>query len=66
MRRWGEIGQWLGMAACVAGLALEIARGADLGYAILTGGSLAWGLFTKVKYWRGRTRVRDVTRYRLR
>jgi hypothetical protein len=65
-RRWGEIGQWAGMAAAIAGLAVEIATRAEVGYAILTAGSLAWGIGTKVKYYRGAKGKRDATRYRLR
>jgi len=64
--RWGELGQWIGMAACLAGLALEIATKADVGYAVLTGGSLAWAVFTKVKYYRAGKGVRDASRHRLR
>ena len=66
MFRIGEIGQWVGMAACVAGLTVEIVTKADLGYAILTGGSLAWGIFTKVKYYRTGKGIRNASRHRLR
>ena len=66
MFRWGEIGQWVGMAAAVAGLVIEIVGKADVGYAILTGGSLAWAVFTKVKYYRAGKGVRDASRHRLR
>ena len=66
MRRWGELGQWVGMAACFAGLAIEIATKADVGYAVLTGGSLAWGIFTKVKYYRGKKGADSATHHRLR
>jgi len=66
MFRWGELGQWVGMAAAVAGLIVEIISKADVGYAILTGGSLAWAVFTKVKYYRAGKGVRDASRHRLR
>lgn len=66
MFKVGEIGQWVGMAACLAGLVIEITTKADLGYAVLTGGSLAWAVFTKVKYHRTSKGVRDATRHRLR
>jgi len=64
--RWGELGQWVGMAAAVAGLIVEIIGKADVGYAILTGGSLAWAVFTKVKYYRAGKGIRDASRHRLR
>lgn len=52
MFRWGEIGQWIGMVASIAGLIVEAVTGADYGYIMLTAGSLAWGIFTKIKYYR--------------
>ncbi len=64
--RWGELGQWIGMAASVAGLVIELVTKADVGYAILTGGSLAWGIFTKVKYYHRAKGERDASRHRLR
>lgn len=66
MFRIGEIGQWIGMAACIAGLTIEIVTKADLGYAVLTGGSLAWGIFTKVKYYRSKKGADRVSHHRLR
>lgn len=66
MFRWGELGQWIGMAASVAGLVVEIVLRADLGFALITGGSLAWSIFTKVKYYRRVKGERDATRHRLR
>lgn len=66
MFRIGEIGQWAGMLLCLAGLAVEIATRADVGYAVLTFGSLVWAIFTKVKYYRRKARFHDATRHRLR
>ena len=64
--RWGEIGQWAGLAASVAGLIVEAITGADYGYIILTAGSLAWGVFTKIKYYRIIKGARNGCRDRLR
>lgn len=64
--RWGELGQWIGMAASVAGLVVEIVLRADLGYALVTGGSLVWAIFTKVKYWRKRKDEDRAADHRLR
>lgn len=64
--RVGEVGQWVGMAASVAGLVVEIATGADIGYAVLTCGSLVWAVGTKVKYYRGRKGVPRGSRSRVR
>lgn len=66
MRLLGELGQWIGMAASVAGLVIELVTKADVGYAVLTGGSLAWGVFTKVKYYHRRKEDRDAAHHRLR
>lgn len=66
MFRIGEIGQWAGMAASIAGLAIEIATKADIGYAVITSGSLLWAIATKVKYYRKRGDGDRAARYRLR
>ena len=66
MFRFGEIGQWVGMAACVAGLAVEAVTGADVGFILITAGSLAWAVFTKVKYYRRKGVDNGATHYRLR
>ncbi len=66
MFRWGEIGQWVGMAVTIAGLVIEAITKADYGYIVLTGGSLMWGVFTKVKYYRATKRANDVVNHRLR
>lgn len=52
MARWGELGQWIGMAATIGGLIVEGLTGADIGYVLITAGSLLWSIFTKVKYYR--------------
>ncbi len=66
MFRIGEIGQWVGMAASIAGIIIEGITGADYGYLILTAGSLAWGIFTKVKYYRIVRGGKNASRNRLR
>lgn len=66
VRKWGELGQWIGMAAAIAGLVIEIVLRADFGYALLTGGSLAWGIFTKVKYYGCRREENGASHNRLR
>lgn len=62
----GEIGQWVGMAASIVGLILELIAKADYGYVVLTGGSLVWSIATKVKYYRATKESRNAARYRLR
>ena len=54
MFRIGEIGQWAGMAASLGGFIVEAATGADIGFVLITAGSLIWAIATKVKYYRGR------------
>lgn len=66
LRQLGEVGQWAGMAASIAGLVIEIVTRADVGYIILTIGSLAWGIGTKVKYYRRAKGERGAAYYRLR
>lgn len=66
MFRVGEIGQWVGMACSLTGLVLEAVLGADIGFVLITAGSLSWAIFTKVKYYRGKARYHDATDYRLR
>ena len=55
MFRVGEIGQWAGMACSLAGVVIEAALGADIGFVLITVGSLAWAIATKVKYYRHHT-----------
>ncbi len=66
MFRIGEIGQWVGMAVSIAGLVYEAIAKADIGYIIMSGGSVAWAIFTKVKYYRIIKGDRNATRNRLR
>jgi hypothetical protein len=63
MFRIGEIGQWIGMAASVAGLAVEMVYGADLGFVLITAGALAWAVATKVKYYRRKMGGQHVKRF---
>lgn len=46
----GSIGQWVGLFFLAAGLGIEIAFKADIGYICLTGGSLIFSVATKFKY----------------
>lgn len=45
----GIIGQWCGLLAIVAGIAAELAYGAALYLILITAGSLAWGIGTKIR-----------------
>ena len=45
----GSIGQWAALVATIGGILIEIEYEADVGFVCITGGSLLWGLFTKVK-----------------
>lgn len=50
----GEVGQWAGMLASLSGLVVELTMRADIGYVMLTIGSLVWAAATKIKYYRAR------------
>ena len=43
------LGQWLAALLCSAGLGVEAATGADIGYMIITGGALVFAIFTKLR-----------------
>ena len=45
----GSIGQWAALVATIGGILIEIEYEADVGFVCITGGSLLWGLFTKMK-----------------
>jgi len=47
MRKWAWTGQWGAALLVSAGLGVEFAMGADLGYILITGGALVFALFTK-------------------
>ena len=64
--RIGEIGQWLGMAASIAGIAIELIEKADYGWLVLTLGSVLWAVSTKVKYYRGKKREHHGAGHRMR
>ena len=66
MFKLGEIGQWLGMAASIAGIAIELIEKADYGWLVLTLGSLIWAISTKVKYYRGKKGAPHAYKYRMR
>ena len=57
MFKLGEVGQWAGMAASLGGLIVEAITGADIGFVLITAGSLAWAIATKIKYYRGKKRT---------
>jgi len=48
----GSFGQWLGGIVSAFGIGFEIASGADIGYVLITAGSVLFAIFTKVKYWK--------------
>lgn len=45
----GFIGQWVSMLTLLAGIAVEIAYKADLGFIIITGASILFALGTKLR-----------------
>lgn len=50
----GNLGQWLAVVLVSAGIVIEVYYGAHIGFVFLTGGSLAFAIGTKIKYYRGR------------
>lgn len=48
----GSAGQWLAVLIVTAGIAIEIKYEADLGFVLITAGSLILALATKIKYYR--------------
>lgn len=48
MRRWAFLGQWLAALICAAGIGVEIATGADVGYILITLGAITFAIFTKL------------------
>ena len=51
----GNAGQWAACVAISAGIFIEILYHADIGYIAITGGSLLFAIFTKVKYYKTKT-----------
>lgn len=45
----GIFGQWLAGVVCGVGIGVEIALGADLGYILITVGSILYATFTKLR-----------------
>jgi drug/metabolite transporter (DMT)-like permease len=54
----GNIGQWLGMLALVAGVVCMIVKQEALGSTIVAVASLVYAVTTKVKYYSGRRKPR--------
>ena len=48
MKKW-DYGQWISGFAVITGIIIEIIYKADIGFIFITGGALAWGIFTKLK-----------------
>lgn len=46
----GIVGQWLAVLMVSVGLIVEVATGANLGFVIITAGSLIFAIATKIKY----------------
>lgn len=49
MRKWAFLGQWLAALIVAAGIGVELATGAHLGFVIITGGSLVFAIATKIR-----------------
>lgn len=58
MKHFGEMGQWLGMLALVAGVVLMVARHEPIGSCVIAVSSLFFATATKIKYYAGRRRKR--------
>jgi len=54
----GSIGQWVGMVAVAAGIAIELQLGADIGFVAITIGTVAYAVATKFVelYWKAEVR----------
>ncbi len=46
--KW-DFGQMLSGVAVIIGIAVEFGFKADIGFVLISGGGLAWGIFTKLK-----------------
>lgn len=51
----GNAGQWVACVAISTGIFIEILYHAGVGYIAITGGSLLFAIFTKVKYYKSKT-----------
>ena len=50
----GNLGQWVACCAISVGIFLEVLYRANIGYVAITGGSLLFAIFTKVKYYKAK------------
>ena len=50
----GIIGQWLACLLVTAGIIVEVAYGAHVGFVFITAGGVVLALATKIKYHRGK------------
>lgn len=48
MGKW-DYGQLISGFAVIAGIMIEVVYVADIGFVLITGGALFWGIFTKLK-----------------
>ena len=49
-----NLGQWLACVLLTMGIIIEMVMRANIGYIIITFGSLVFAIFTKLKYYGGR------------
>lgn len=49
MRKWMWLGQWTAGLIVAIGIGVELGTGADIGYVIITAGSLVLFIATKLK-----------------
>ena len=59
----GEIGQWAGLVASVGGVVCELVTHADAGYIVITIAAVLYAGATKVKYYSGRAKRHDISRF---
>jgi len=45
----GIAGQWLACALVASGIGIEVGMGADLGFVLITAGSIAFAISTKLR-----------------
>lgn len=49
MRKWAFLGQWLAALIVAAGIGIELAMEAHIGFVVITGGSLVFAIATKIR-----------------
>jgi hypothetical protein len=64
MRRFANLGQWLGLLAIIAGMVCLVCYREGIAAMVITASSLFYAISTKLKYYNGRKKLRQTKKHK--